>query len=85
MSKEQLKSNENAVSKALPSSSGSLVNWAFRRPCCAPEGGFVLAYTAAEAISLVHGAYGYASSTSVFSPLLNERWQDQGGGSAVQL
>lgn len=57
-----------------------LINWAFNRPHCTPSGGFVLAYSAEEAISLVHSAYGYASDTSVESPLLGEEWRDDYGG-----
>ena len=88
----QLPENYEAVEKALiktarkavaPPDAGRLVNWAFHR-FGSPSKGFVLAYTAQEAISLVHAVHGYVGDTSVHSPLLNETWLDRGLGVIIK-
>lgn len=55
----------------------SLKSWAFQRPFCTPTGGFVLARTAPEAISLIHFAHGYCSNTKVFCAETGREYTDE--------
>jgi len=52
-------------------------SWAFKRPYCTPEAGFVIAVTSGEAIKLIHYAYGFASGTEVYCALTGEKKVDE--------
>jgi len=51
--------------------------WAFIRPYCHPGNGTVQAYSAEEAMGLVHEQYGFASNTSVYCAETKERLKDK--------
>lgn len=51
-------------------------SWGFKRPYCNPSSGNVLAYSADEAIKLVHFMHGFTSNTEVYCAETNERKKD---------
>ena len=53
-------------------------SFAFNRPYCSPEGGLVCAVDFADAIDLVHSAYGYASNTRVYDAQTKQWYNERG-------